>query len=268
VNPSQGDSIERWLLKIAGALGFAIFAAFFALTFAMPRWVEDFAAGYVEVEIIEQVDASIDAARPQPGKGLLSRAAAELYERNEPEILRLKTDLKTRSRELLSAAMAAVRDPTCECRVRLARALQELDALRLTQLLTDNAGISTFIQQKYLDLVAELKREIRIFTATNAVSFLLLLLVAFAKPQASRHLLFPGVLLFASTLFCAWLYLFSQNWLLVILHGDYTGFAYTAYLGLVYLFFCDIALNRGRITSHIANGSASIVGSAATLSPC
>ena len=27
------------------------------------------------------------------------------------------------------------------------------------------------------------------------------------------------------------LYLFSQNWLLVILHADYTGFAYTAYLG-------------------------------------
>jgi hypothetical protein len=234
----------------------------------MPEWVEDFASEYLEAQVIEQVDASIDAAGPPQGRGVLSRAAAEIYQRNEKEILSLKSDIKARSRELLELSLVAVRDPACECRTRIARALQEFDASRLRQILADNTRISTFIQQKYLGLVAELKREIRIFTATNAVSFLLLLLVAFAKPQATRHLLFPGMLLLASTLFCAWLYLFSQNWLLVIIHGDCTGFAYAAYLGLVFLFVCDIALNRGRVTAHIANGSASILGSAFILAPC
>jgi hypothetical protein len=256
------------VLRVAGLAGFAIFATFFAFTFATPQWVEDFAADYLEGEVIEQMDAFIDSARPAEDGGLLARAAAAVYERNQAEILKLKAEIKARARDLLASSLAAVRDPACECRVRIAEAMQKHDVLRLAELLADNTRLTTFIQQKYLGLVAELKREIRIFTATNAVSFLLLLLVAFAKPQAAKHLLFPGVLLLASTLFCAWLYLFSQDWLLTIIHGDYTGFAYTAYLGLVFLFFCDIGLNRGRVTARIANGIASAAGSAFQLTPC
>lgn len=266
--PARGEAIERWVLRIAGLAGVVIFTAFFAFTFATPQWVEDFAAEYLEGEVVQQMDAFIDSARPAEDGSLLSRAAAAVYERNEAGILELKTQIKVRTRDLLASSLAAVRDPACECRVRIAEAMQEHDVLRLAKLLADNTRLTAYIQQKYLGLVAELKREIRIFTATNAVSFLLLLLIAFAKPQATRHLLFPGVLLLASTLFCAWLYLFSQNWLLTIIHGDYTGFAYTAYLGLVFLFFCDIGLNRGRVTTRIANGFASAAGSAFQLTPC
>lgn len=268
VSALPGDKIERWVLRIAGVVGLAIFAGFFALTFSVPQWVEDFASSYLEAEVIEQVDATIDAVGPPRGDDFLARAAAELYERNEQEILRLKTEIKAYSRELLSASLAAVRDPNCECRIRIAKAMQEFDASRLGQLIADSTRISTFIQQKYLGLVAELKTEIRIFTATNAISFLLLLVISFAKPQAARHLLFPGVLLLVSTLFCAALYVFSQNWLLVILHGDYTGFAYAAYLGIVFLFLCDIALNRGRVTTRIGNGLTHLAGSAFSLTPC
>jgi hypothetical protein len=268
VIPAQGDAVERWTLGITGLAGLAIFSTFFAFTFAIPQWVEDFAAAYLEREVAQQMDSYIDAARPADDGGLLSRAAAAVYERNEAQILSLKTAVKSRARELLAVSLDAVRDPACECRVRLAEAVQKYDVLRLAELLADNTRLTNFIQQKYLGLVAELKREIRIFTATNAVSFLLLLLIAFAKPQATKHLLFPGVLLLASTLFCAWLYLFSQNWLLTIIHGDYTGFAYSAYLGLVFLFFCDIGLNRGRVTTQIANGVGSMAGSAFQLTPC
>jgi hypothetical protein len=268
VSEPPRDRVQRWLLRVVGAVGLAIFAGFFAVTFAVPQWVEEFATEYLEGEVIEQVDTSIDAAGPPRGEDMLSRAAAKLYQRNEQEILRLKTDLKIRSRELLDLALVAVRDPACECRLRIAHALKEFDATQLAALLADNTRLSTHIQQKYLGLTADLKREIRIFTATNAVCFLLLLLVAFAKPRAVRHLLYPGVLLLLSTLLCAWLYLFSQNWLLVIIHGDYTGFAYAAYLGLVFLFVSDIGLNRGRVTAHIVNGAASVLGSTLALAPC
>ena len=50
--------------------------------------------------------------------------------------------------------------------------------------------------------------------------FLLLSLVSFLKPRAIRHLFVPGVLLFVATLLCAWLYVFEQNWLLTIIHGE------------------------------------------------
>jgi hypothetical protein len=256
------------MLRLAGLAGFAIFTTFFTLTFATPQWVEDFAADYLESEVIRQLDGSIDAVRPAGDGGLLSRAAAVAYERNEAEILALKAQIKARARNLLASSLHAARDPACECRARIAAAMDKYDVLRLAELVAENTRLTTLIQQKYLELVEELKREIRIFTTTNAVSFLLLLLIAFAKPQATKHLLFPGILLLASTLFCAWLYLFSQNWLLTIIHGDYTGFAYTAYLGLVFLFFCDIGLNRGRVTTHVANGIGSSVGSAFHLTPC
>ncbi|MEO8019093.1 MAG: hypothetical protein ABI769_14870 [Pseudomonadota bacterium] len=206
-----GANVERWVLRIAGILGLAIFSTFFVFTFAVPLWVEDFASDYLEAQAIEQFDARVDAARPPHGSTFLPRIAAGLYERNEHEILRLKSAIKTRARALMFTSLAAARDPDCECRRRIAMALNEFQVVRMAQMLADNRQISASIQQSYLGVVTDLKQEIRIFTATNAASFLVLLLVSLAKPQAVRHLMFPGVLLLASTLCCAWLYLFSQN---------------------------------------------------------
>jgi hypothetical protein len=40
-------------------------------------------------------------------------------------------------------------------------------------------------------------------------------------------------------------------------------------LGLVFLFLCDIALNRGRVTTRLANGVINGMGSAAaSFTPC
>jgi hypothetical protein len=71
-----------------------------------------------------------------------------------------------------------------------------------------------------------------------------------------------------ATLICAYFYVFEQNWLLTIIYGDYLGFAYLAYLGVVFLFLCDIVLNRGRVTTQFANAILDAAGSAVTLSPC
>jgi hypothetical protein len=127
----------------------------------------------------------------------------------------------------------------------------------------------TFIQSSYLRRVEDLKHELRVFTGINAACFLLLLLVSFAKPAASRHLLFPGVLMLIATVFCAFLYVTSQEWLLAIIHGNYVGWAYAGWLGLVFLFLCDIALNRGRVTTRLANGVIGSLGSTvSSFSPC
>ena len=82
------------------------------------------------------------------------------------------------------------------------------------------------------------------------------------------HLFLPGVLLSASTLICSYFYIFQQNWLMTIIHGDYLGFIYLAWLGVVFLFLCDIVLNRGRVTSEILNAFFNAISSAFTVSPC
>ena len=119
-----------------------------------------------------------------------------------------------------------------------------------------------------MDVTKELKRDVRIFTASNAAAFLMLLAIASLKPRAITHLFVPGILLATSALLCSYFYIFEQNWLLTIIHSDYLGWAYMGWLGGVFLFLCDIVLNHGRVTTEILNALASAVGSAAAFVPC
>ncbi len=71
-----------------------------------------------------------------------------------------------------------------------------------------------------------------------------------------------------STLFCSYFYIFEQNWLLTIIHSSYLGFAYLTWLGIVFLFLCDIVFNRARITTEILNAFFNAIGSALSVVPC
>jgi hypothetical protein len=262
------DSIGRWTLRVGGIGGFVLFTFFLVLTFHRPAWVEDFARGFIEREVRARVDAEIAAIAPPEGGSLLESATREIYRRNSQRIDELKTQLRDRSQDLVLVALDRVRNLDCECRRRLEQRWRHLELQALAQLVSDNERIQGFIQNGYMQVVHELQREIRIFAGTNASCFLLLILVSFGKPAATRHLLFPGVLLLAATSFCAWAYLVSQDWLLTLIHGSYVGYAYVAYVGVVLLFLCDIAFNRGRATSAVVNGAASSVGSAFSLPLC
>ncbi len=252
--------LERLFLRAAGLLGLAAFAFFFAITWSTPLWVEEFASGYLKGRVAERVEQSLDVV-PETAQGVLSRVAAELRARNEERV----AALRARAQQLLDQAIAQVRNPECACRLRMAAESTWIEAALLS---ASTERLTRFIQGTYMNVVADLKHEIRIFTGVNAACFLLLLVVSFAKPGAARHLFFPGVLLLCSTLFCAWLYVFSQNWLLTIVEGSYVGFAYAAYLGIAFLFVCDIAFNRGRATTRIVNAGLESIGSVASLVPC
>jgi hypothetical protein len=257
------------VLRITGFIGLASFTFFFALTFRTPQWVEDFAADFIQDEVVEQIGRRIDAVQPPGGEGLMASVASEIYRHNEEAIRSLRSELEGRVHQYLAQALIEVRDPSCTCRQMVRAWLEAGASTRLSQLLNDNDRIKSFIHTNYMQVVNELKREIRIFTATNAAAFLLLLLVSFARPAAARHLLFPGVLLLIATLFCAYLYVFSQNWLLTMIHGDYLGWAYAAYLGVVFLFLCDIAFNRARVTTGIGNAiSGALGGVLSAFTPC
>lgn len=265
----RGEAIGKWGLRIAGSIGLAIFAFFFFLTWHTPEWVETFGKDFIAREAAERVDARIDAIGPPQGDSALQRAAAGLYERNAERIDALKLRLKDRTRDFFLVALDQVRDLDCSCRERVEILWNGMNLAQLAALATDNQRILTIIHGGYMSVVDELRQEIRIFTGTNAVAFLLLLLVSFAKPAAARHLLFPGVLLLSATVFCAFLYVTSQDWLLTLIHGDYVGWAYAAYIGLVFGFLLDIALNRGRVTVRIGNGIGDALGGIISgLTPC
>jgi hypothetical protein len=264
----NGDSLRMLALRAVGILGAALFTFFFALTFSTPQWVERFAVEFIEARVSERVASGIDPLRPLPTKDVAARVAEGLYRQNEAALENIQERFKDGVREVWTTALAEVRDLSCECREKWIEFLAAGTVRRLTSLEAVNRRLTQFIQASYMDVATELKRDIRLFTATNACVFLLLLLVSFLKPQAVRHLFVPGVLLCAATLLCAYFYVFEQNWLLTIIYGDYLGLTYAAYLGGVFLFLCDIALNHGRVTTHLVNGLADAVGSSFALVPC
>jgi len=255
---------RQWSLRLAGIAGALLFATFFALTFHRPEWVEDFAAEYLEARVAEKLDDKIDALREPAGGDALSRYAAQLYRQNETQISGLRDLLKSEVSRQLEICIPQIRELSAEQRARIARWVEEGATLSVGSLTLDNSRLVAIIQSGYLAVVADLQRDIRIFAASNAAAFLLLVLVSMLRPGHTRALFVPGVLLGVSTLLCASLYVFEQNWLLTIIHGDYLGFAYTAWLGVVFLLLCDIWLNRARVTMRIGESIGSAAGSIAS----
>ena len=129
------------------------------------------------------------------------------------------------------------------------------------------AKIIDFSQVKYMEIVNELTQDIRIFMGVNGFVFLIFLLISLLKSKAIVHLFVPGVLL-ASTISCSYFYLFEQNWFFTILCNDYTGYTYLSYLVIVFGVLCDIALNRGRITTKILNAFFNAIGNTINAMPC
>lgn len=260
--------MQKLSLRSIGVIGAAIFSSFFALTYSVPGWVETFAADFIEAEAEERIDASIDAIRPPESDNVLAKIAQSVYEKNEANIEQLKSNLKNNIHEQWAASLARVRDLDCECRQKWEDWYESGFNTNIALLQAANEQVSTFIHSSYMDVATELKRDIRIFTASNAAVFILLLLVSFLKPQAITHLFLPGTLLAVSTLICSYFYVFEQNWLLTIVYSSYLGFAYLAWLVIVFLFLCDIVFNRARVTTEILNAILNILGSAASVVPC
>lgn len=261
-------SLQRTILGVIGATGTAVFAFFFALTFHTPEWVEDFAAGFIEKEVSERVGTAIDSVQPPAGDSALSRAASAIYAKNEEKIEQYREDLREKVHERMADAIAQARDLDCACRDKWAQWLKDGTNAQIGLLQKANEGITDFIQSNYARVVADLKRDIRIFTASNALVFLLILALAVGKPQACLQLFVPGILAAAAALVCTYFYIFEQNWLLTILFNDYLGFTYLAYLAVVFALLCDIILNRARITTEIVNAVLEAVGSVASAVPC
>jgi hypothetical protein len=260
--------LQKATLRSISVIGSAIFLTFFAFTYSVPGWVESFAADYIESEAQERIDATIDSIGPPESESALGRLAQSMYEKNDAEVEQLKSNLKNNVHEQWAAALASIRNLDCECREKWQDRFESGFNTNIALLQAANEQISSFIHSTYMDVATELKRDIRIFTASNAAVFILLLLASFLKPQAITHLFLPGVLLSASTLICSYFYIFEQNWLLTIIQSSYLGFAYLAWLAIVFLFLCDIVFNRGRVTTEILNTIFHAIGSAFSVLPC
>jgi hypothetical protein len=111
------------------------------------------------------------------------------------------------------------------------------------------------IEASYASVRHSLLREFRIFTATNALAFVLLGAVTLVRRRATLQLLLPALVLVGAVVVTGAIYVFGQDWLHTIVFGEYVGFGYTLYLAGVSALFADIVFNRARVTTRIVNAA-------------
>lgn len=255
-------------LRIIGAFGALLFGSFLYFTYSTPGYVEEAGKDYIKSQVEKKINAQIDSITLKSGNGALSKIAKKLYEKNQERIESIKLQLKNNAHEKMASVIAEMRDLDCECRAKWAAHIEQQFHINITTLEATNQKLMDFMRIKYMEVAVELKRDVRIFAGSNTLIFLLLLLVSFFKPQAVTHLFLPGLLLVCSTIVCSYFYIFEQNWLFTIIYNDYLGYSYLTYIGVLFLFLCDIVFNRARVTTEIINAALEVIGQAASVAPC
>jgi hypothetical protein len=247
-------------LGIAGGL---LFGLAFALSFAKPIIIEQAAKEIIRRQIEVRTHEKIEAL----DAGFLGQKAEGFMGNYAEQIDAAKQRLAERLPERVAGVVEAMLDPGCACRKQIASGIQAGFNGHLAILSQLQDRLTAFIQEKYRETAARLLREFRIFTGTNALVFGLLAFAVLSMRQAGLHLLPSAVVLLLAASTTAYLYLFQQNWLRTLVFGDYAGFAYAGYLGVVFACFSDIFLNRARATAWILNRVLDVLDFAIEVAP-
>ncbi|MGI9628491.1 MAG: hypothetical protein ACR2QM_16780, partial [Longimicrobiales bacterium] len=112
----------------------------------------------------------------------------------------------------------------------------------------------------YGETMNALVRDLRIFTGSTAVLFLLVLLGSFGPAGGDMGLQVVLWLLLTATGLAVFGYLFVQDWLYTLLLGNYLGYGYLAWVAGLFLVLCDYVLNRARVTRAVFGTVANLLG--------
>lgn len=254
----------KFSLRFVGFAGFLLFAFAFVTTFLSPIHFEQAAKEFIRIQVETKVSDKLENLR-HPS---FEKAASFLAKQYQGEIVGLQQKLKEGLPEKVAAVVAQMSDISCECRKKLAGNIRQSFDWHIATLGQAQSNLVTLIQGKYAEVVEKLLLDLRVFSGTNAVVFVFLLIASFLKERAVAQLFLPGSLLFAATLFSTYFYLFEQNWFFAIIFNNYIGFGYITYVLVVFLFLCDVVLNRAKVTTEIINQVLRAIGSGEWLTPC
>jgi hypothetical protein len=251
-------------LRSIGLFGVLLFGGLFAVTFVSQSAIEESAKGFVAY----QIEKELREKHQSVGDSALTDKALGLSEKLGFKAEELQENLENDLPEKIANVIASMCGYDCEKKKAVAQSITAGYLERLKNIQIAQNTLDDVIKGKYIEILGQLKLDIRIFLGSNFVMFLILLLVSFAKPQAVAHLFLPGMLLLLATVVSSSIYLFGQDWFYTILYNDYTGFGYLAYLAAIFGVLMDIVFNKARITTEIINGIANAIGSAFSVVPC
>jgi len=251
-------------LKLIGIFGILLFGALFSVTFVSPEKVEDSAKGFVK----SQIEKEIREKQQAMSESSVAEAALNIAGRLGLEKEKIQADLDNKLPEKIASIVAAMCGYDCEKKKALAQSIATGYMERIKNIQVAESTLSDVVKGKYLEIVSNLKLDLRIFLGSNLAMFFVLITISFLKPRAVQHLFLPGMLLAVATIISSSIYVFGQDWFYTILYNDYMGFGYLLYIATIFGFLIDITFNKARVTTEIINGIANAVGSAFSVVPC
>ena len=251
-------------ILLVSFLGVMIFAAAFVLSLLNPILVERGAREIVRIEVERQVGQRIDVL----SNSRVTEFAQKVLRRTSADLQNNWRSIRDELPRQVAYVVANMLNVNCECRKRLVEGLQKVASNHLSLLAEARQGLSVLIESAYASVAANLLREFRIFTASNAAVFAILGLLALVRTRATLQLALLALVLLGTVAIATTVYVFCQNWLHTIVFGQYVGLAYTVYLAAPAFIMSDIAFNRARVTTQLVNGALSVVGSVPAAMPC
>ena len=167
----------------------------------------------------------------------------------------IQEDIKNKLPEKIAGIISLMCGYDCERKKDLTKSITAGYMERIANIKTAQHKLGNIVKGKYMEIVGNLRLDLRIFLGSNAIMFLVLLLLSFSKPKAIPHLFVPGVLLLVSTIVSSGIYIYGQDWFYTILYNNYMGFWYLAYISVIFGFLIDVALNKARVTTKVINVS-------------
>jgi len=251
-------------LRSIGFFGILLFGVLFAVTYVSPDTVEKSATGFAK----HQIENELRERQRLINESGFANKALSIAERLGVESEQIQEDLENELPEKIASVIASMCGYDCERKKELAQSITSGYLQRIKSIGIAQDTLGNLIKGKYIEIVSNLKLDLRIFLGSNLLMFLILLVVSLAKPKAIAHLFVPGVLLLTATILASAVYIFGQDWFYTILYNHYMGFGYLAYIAVIFGVLLDIALNKARVTTEVINGIANAVGSAFSVIPC
>jgi len=256
------------IIKTFLFLSVLVYGAAFVYSFTAPQTIEKSARGFIKEQVSKKTHEKIDNIGSKYKDNTLVKLSAKIFKNKKEQLAHYKESLKLKIDEKLANVMAKMLDLDCECRQKYKGIFHNLITTKIIDLKAATKKLETFMTAKYMYVVENVIKDFRIFLGSSFFVLLLMLILLYTKPQATIQIDVLASMMLVSTVLSSYLYIFKQNWFYTIIYNDFMGYAYLMYLGIIFLFLCDIIFNKARITTEIVNAILSALGSSVSAVSC
>ena len=255
-------------VKIFLFLSVLVYGVAFVYSFTSPQTIEKNARGFIKEQVSKKTHEKIENIGQKHKDNKFVKLSSRIFKKKKEKLKLYKEALKYKVDEKLAMVMAKMLDLNCSCRQKYKGVFHDLITTKITNLKTATKTLEAFMTQKYIYVVNNIIKDFRIFLGSSFVVLLIMLFLLFSKPQVGIQVNMLAGLMLLSTVISSYFYIFKQNWFYTIIYNDFVGFSYLVYLGIIFLFLCDIIFNKARITTEVVNVILNAIGSSLTAVSC